>query len=364
MKECEDIEIPYKSKHNIIKALLLTSKSKNKDQLLYNAFDIALTTTTTLPYYLLLDLTYQLSVLLRLSGDYSNSKKLILNCKLPSIYPTDRRFHASYGRLYNSYLENLIQEENYDAATHEIANWSPLNPSSMIELDVLARKQMTSAKLLRCQGRFDDARQLLEGCPILPYHLHRYSLRASLADAYTDLGSPCKALEILTQEITDAKTNEVKNKAYRRLFVSSITANIEYGQYKEAERCLKDTLPLFQIKDPNVSDQLLHIRFLISSAQILHHNLHWLEALAEWEAILSYIRIYKSFEGEGYVYAVSHLSISVVQLYLGNIDEAWKAFDHAAKVLRTGIRDFWIPSLPRWHASLVTNIQSITGWTI
>jgi hypothetical protein len=113
----------------------------------------------------------------------------------------------------------------------------------------------------------------------------------------------------------------------------------------------------------DVSDKLLHVRALVASARIFYYKPQFSEALRRWEVVLSCVQKYSSFTGEGFTYAVTHLSICLAHLETGNITEGLKAFQHAERVLCMGMRDFWIPTIATsWLPDILSRIQSKTGW--
>lgn len=205
---------------------------------------------------------------------------------------------------------------------------------------------------------------MLEKCPLINHDM-RYHVICGLADAYTDLGCPHRAHKILEPEIKSFRSEARKGKPFRRLLVSAIDANVQLCQYESAETLVQELKPIFdEFSNLDVSDQLLHMRLLIALARTCQCKSKLLKALKEWEFVLSPVQSYNSFQREGYTYAVSYLSISLLQVHLGNSDEARKAFDCAARILGTGAQDFWIPTLVKWSDLVAKDIQSQTEWRL
>ena len=147
------------------------------------------------------------------------------------------------------------------------------------------------------------------------------------------------------------------------MLVVLIDSDIQRRLYGNALRIIEELGDTFNgLSDLDVSDQLLHVRVLVASARICHYVSQFDQALQKWEAALVYVQTYKSFEGEGFTYAIIHLSISLAHLESGNTGEAWKAFDCAKKICSRNVRDFWIPTLADWVRFIATSIQSLTGW--
>ena len=68
------------------------------------------------------------------------------------------------------------------------------------------------------------------------------------------------------------------------------------------------------------------------------------------------MQTYESFEGEGFTYAIIHLSISLAHLESSNPGEARKGFERAEEIYSKGMRDFWIPTLAAWGQLIVSRI--------
>lgn len=112
----------------------------------------------------------------------------------------------------------------------------------------------------------------------------------------------------------------------------------------------------------DVSDQLLHVRILVASARICHVRNQFLEAIRRWDIALIHVHKYGSFEGEGFTYAVIHLSKSLAYLEIGDHGGAAVSFHRGNEILRSGIRDYWIPTLVAWAEEISRKTQSIAGW--
>jgi len=335
------------------------------------------------PPYLQAEMAHQQSNISRLVADFRQSERLIhdycCRCRdysdrcIPNFYRhfqserVSKRLNALYGRLHGSHLENLVQCDTYSLAIEEVDDWRTSKPSSLMECRVLPSRTITVAKIYRSQGLFTDARPSLESClrTLLPQDSNRCPLLCSLADVYCDLHLPDKANELITLEIEKERQKVAKTKSLRRLLVSLIDVDIQRGLYDNALRIVEELQDTFnELSDLDVSDQLLHVRVLVASARICHYSSRFGHALRRWEATLIRVQAYTSFEGEGFTYAIIHLSMSLAHLESGNDREARSAFERAKKIYSRGVRDFWIPTLAAWGQHLVVRIRSLIGWVI
>jgi tetratricopeptide (TPR) repeat protein len=333
------------------------------------------------PKYLWGTIAYEQSVLSRLQADFNHSENVIeefcrrtgnlnnsgLNIRdfYHGLQPNSvsKRLNAIYGCLHVSHLENLVQCEKYNIAVDEVDDWTPLNPSAK-ELRVLSSKQVTVAKIFRSQGRFEDARTTLETC--LRQNVNRIQVLCSLADAYCDLGLPKKAYAILAPEIETERNKARRGKPFRRLVISAIDAILGQYLYQDAARTIQEAVTIFNnLSNLDVSDELLHVRVLVASARIAHYESQFSEAMKRWEIALDHVQRYGSFAGEGFTYAVIHLSICLAHLESNNMTKGWESFQHAERILCRGMRDFWIPTFAtRWYPDTRARIETLKGWAL
>ena len=329
------------------------------------------------------EMAHQQSNLSRLAANFVQSERFIHDfcCRcgyqsdecIPRFYRqlqperVSKRLNALYGRLQGSHLENLVQCEKYNDAIEEVDDWRTSKYPSLMECRVLPSRAVTIAKIYRSQGMFADARSGLENCltTLFPQDTNRCQVLCSLADVYCDLRLPDKAHNLLIPEVEKERKKASKTKSFRRLLVTLIDTNIQKCHYDDAIGIIAELGDTFNhLSNLDVSDQLLHVRSLVASARICHCQSQFREALRRWEVALSHVQKYKSFEGEGFTYAIIHLSISLAHLESGDIETARKAHERAEMICSRGMRDFWIPTLAAWGQLMGMKIRSLTGWEI
>lgn len=327
------------------------------------------------------DMAHQQSNLSRLAANFVQSERFIHDfcCRcgyrsdqyIPRFYrqlqpeQVSKRLNTLYGRLHGSHLENLVQCEQNSAAIEEVDDWRTSKPSSLMECRVLPSRAITIAKIYRSQGLFVEARSRLESClmTLFPQDTIRCQVLCSLADVYCDLRLSDKAHKLLIQDIEKERKKVSKTKPFRRLLVTLIDTDIQRCRYDNAINIIAELGDTFNhMSNLDVSDQLLHVRTLVASARLCHYKSQFHEALQRWEVALIHVQKYKSFEGEGFTYAIIHLSISLARLESGDVEEAQEAFKRAEIIWSKGTRDFWIPTLAAWGQLLVSKIRLLTGW--
>jgi tetratricopeptide (TPR) repeat protein len=274
-----------------------------------------------------------------------------------------KRLNAVYRCLHVSHPESLVQYGKYNIAVDEVDDWTPLDPSAK-ELRVLSSKQVTVIKIFRSQDRFEDVRTALETC--LRQNVNRIQVLCSLVDAYCDMGLPKKAYEILAPEIKTERNKARRGKLFRRLAVSAINAVLGQDLYQDAARAVEEAVTIFSnLSNLDISDEFLHVRALIASTRIAHYESQFSEATKRWGVALDHVQRYGSFTGEGFTYAVIHLSICLAYLESNNTAKGWESFQRAERILCRGMRDFWIPTFAtRWYPDTRARIETLKGWAL
>jgi hypothetical protein len=370
----ESSQLPEQTKHEFAEVLLVASSiSDTRNTALPMAMAIL---DEESPLNLRAGVALEQSISFRLHGDYDKSERTIHDfcCRctspsdqcLPAIFKAVSpgmhvRSRAIYGLLHRSHLENLIQCDQYDLAELQINDW-PL-PDSQIEWETFPSQTLTSCKIYRSRGTFEVAKTTLEMCldavrkhnansPIYPRVL------CQLMDVFSDLQQPHQSDKLIataSEKYTDG--------AMRRIRVSSVDADLLQNRYENATKTIHELRKVFEKQKPlNVSDELLHIRLLVAAARISHLQDKFLEALHGWESVLDHAQRYMSFRGEGFTYAVVHMSMSLAYLQLNDQHGAVQSFTEGKRILGQTKRDYWIPTLPTWLDYISSRICSTIGW--
>ncbi|PVH90945.1 hypothetical protein DM02DRAFT_664503 [Periconia macrospinosa] len=331
------------------------------------------------PQHLQAEVANQQSILLRLDANFDHSERVIHDfcCRcgdysqkcIPTFYQrfqpdgVSRRLNALYGQLHRSHLENLVQCDEYKLAIQEVDNWQLPGSPSLIETRALPARTLTISKIFRSQGMFPDARRRLELCLDHPQAMNRSQVLCNLADVYCDLDLPGKADDLISPEVEGGRKRATKMKAFRRFLVSAMDIDIQRRLYDDASTTVRELEGIFNdLRNLDTSDQLLHVRVLVASARICHFRSQFLEAVQKWEVALHHVRNYRSFRGEGFTYAVIHISKSLAYLKIGERGEARVSFNRGKEILQGRVRDYWIPTLAAWAEDVFAKIKLMTGW--
>lgn len=328
------------------------------------------------------------SVVARLEGSYQKSEEVIFEYQKRSLpYETATpRLRALTRLVMISHIENLIQLEDYETASNQIENLNPWEPNhdtvwSPMELSVNFKKWSTISKIYQSQGRLTDARDYLSNCyPFLQSEdfradPNRFQVICRLSDLLCADGYFKDARSKVEHEMSLIRLRGNLPKAMKRLEVSLLDVNIAEGKYEEASTLVSSLRKQFStISFPDISDQWLHIRSVIASASLSHCQCQFLEAVSEWENLLSLLKNYPhSFEPEGFYFGLGHMSISVAFLLASSSStksnprvtpsscdaDAKKVFDIGCTVLAREDINFWIPILPtRYIPELLATIRS------
>ncbi|KAJ5742599.1 uncharacterized protein N7511_011331 [Penicillium nucicola] len=335
------------------------------------------------------------SIIARLEGSYHKSEEVILDYQKRALpYETaNPRLRAVTRLIIISHIENLIQLENYESASNNIEDlndWEPNSDTiwSPMELSVNFKKWSTISKIYQSRGKLAEARDYLSNCyPFLQSeHFradpNRFQIICRLSDLLCADGYFHDARSKIEREIHLIRLHGNLPKAKRRLEVSVLGVYIAEGKYKEASSVVLSLRKQFStISSPDISDQWLHLRSVVASAILLHCQCRFLEAVSEWENLLSLLKKYPhSFEPEGFYFGLGQISISLALLQLasssstkrdsGVVPPSWsadakKAFDIGCTVLAHEDLNFWIPMVPqRYIPDLLASIRSERpSWT-
>lgn len=171
----------------------------------------------------------------------------------------------------------------------------------------------------------------------------RYHVIHHLADVYCELHSPLMAEKLVMAEFAKVKEH---SKPFRRLALPLTEAYIMLGKHDEAERILGDLLVNYGSMDnPDVSDQLGHVRCLIGLARISWHNKQWAKACEGLDYALFFINKYDTFVKEGFYAGVVHIFLSIMYRYLEKDLESQASMRRATSYLQKQRPQHFIPGI-------------------
>ncbi|KAH8591874.1 hypothetical protein B0O99DRAFT_597720 [Bisporella sp. PMI_857] len=268
-----------------------------------------------LPDYLRMAVAARQSISLRFQGDHDRSDNVIWEIlKSISINTTDIRSHCAYGRLLLSSSENAVLRKDFDTAESYLTRWEVTQSiPSKLEIQVLRAKNTVYGRISRYKGNFDHSKHCLEQC--LPMTMEGYHhIMHHLADVYCELRIPVRAEELVLREFEKLRTAGKKStKAFRRLGMSLSEAYIEQKKFEPAKIILPELHEIFEgILDPDIADQLGHVRSVICLARIYWYEEHWVKVRQLLENALRLAEQYPTFTDGNFYIGVINLFLAVV----------------------------------------------------
>ena len=324
---------------------------------------------------------YHTSVQLRCSGRVSDSENLITSFlgtqALNSNHPSD----FCLGLLHLSQANNRIYWFDFRRAREESGKWQPPSDTlSDCELGLLCDKLWCSARILRGEGRFDEASHCLErwlATAQLPARKRPLAI-SLLSDVYCELDflqqeDSCQSVpqsinylekgrEIVEQELDRGREQGQPPQSLRRLLLALLEINIRQECHDEAKSIIKQLLGVYsKIPDPDINDKLGHVRTLIARARTT--EVHEMEP--QWNVALLQNRAYNPLEEDVFTCGVIYLFITLARLCQEDCDGARRIFETAKEVIRRKAPHFLMPGMGTYLLDSVrSNILSMTGWTL
>jgi tetratricopeptide (TPR) repeat protein len=277
-----DALFPLSARSDLCLALLAASElpGKWKDEALRNVRHISKNTSDM---SIALSTACRESTRLRVKGDTSGSKILLQETtrRFTDTTQPSQSLRAVLGSLTVSEALNYVQEEKLSDAITRLNVWSPLDPNepSTLERVVLVNIQAQLAKVLRYQGRFDEALQYLENLHEVTTEGSLFEdIRADIANEFgnvlTEKNRPDKAQEILYAEIDNQKRKGRSDTAASKLLHLSLAETfMRQGNIEVANDYYTGLSNLSPFAD------LCHN---VGLARVAHANLDWPVAINHW----------------------------------------------------------------------------------
>ena len=319
------------------------------------------------------EIVHQLSVMFRSTGRISDSERLITEF----FNSESLGSHYFLGLLHLSQANNQLYRFEFRRAREENCKWQPSSDTlSDCELRLLCDQLCTTGRILRGEGRFDEARRCFEGClatPGLP-RSKRLLVISHLSDVYCELdyiqrNNACqltlqssylnKGRNVVQQEIDCARACGKPSKGLRRLLLSLTEIEIRQGRFDMGECIVRELLGIYsKIAEPDVNDRVGHVRTLIARARVSQ----LCEAEEHWNAALMQNRAYNPFEEEVFTCGVIYLFISSVRFQLDDVDGSRGIFKKAIEVIRRKRPQFLMPGMGTYlFDSIRSELQSRAG---
>ncbi|KAK3312498.1 hypothetical protein B0H66DRAFT_399869 [Apodospora peruviana] len=318
------------------------------------------------------EVVQQRSILMRLKGDINGSVRIIEEF-LPRVPPA----HTDVlGALYISQAKNFAYKFSFTEAHREAKKYAPIRIEGQPGL--LWDHIHCVGRILRGQGRFEEARRCFELCLKTPEltESRRLVILSTTADLYCELDYQNRQLCMETAEPRSkpllhlAKnwlTTELQglqsrgpSKGNRRVLLSLAEIEIRLGCNDNARQYVGQVLGMFNsLTAPDIVDRLGHVRALVAAARV--SSLEGAENL--WIGALFWNRLYNPSEAEVFTCGVIYMYMCLVRHKLGDNGRSREYLEHAQEVFRTRERQFLIPGVGTYLVDFVVNeIHTLTGW--
>lgn len=320
---------------------------------------------------------YRESSLLRMLGDVKGSNEILEKFIHSTVLPghdmgleSNARYNAQRADLIISYAQNLIRECAFSAAQKELSEWHPLNPAlpSTMERISLRAGKITSGKILRYEGRFQEALSCLEDQLKDCEYDERYEgtgwrrvLLTNVADLYMELDRPKNAEELLMPELTEMVRRGQQNiSSGRSLQLSLVESLIKRRIYDRAKECLGNLRNLYEAiseSDALTRDGLF--RVWTSLARIAHFECRWNDALLSWRKALKNV----DDRGVGAQHAdIVRCAIVYTLSMLGRREESLKIMNERKSNMDSQGFIFWIVGFDSyWRSHIIQEVQKLAG---
>lgn len=276
--------------------------------------------------------------------------------------PLSPRTNALRGELVLSYAANLLTDAKGSRAAEELEAWQPLSskkPSNM-ELDVAHRKHLMLGRVLRDEGRFNDAiahYQELSQYTKDDNDPGKYSWQAllsiHLADLYCEIGSCSQALQVLHPELKLFSSRSWEQTPRGTdLALCRVEVFIRQGQFETAQEELSRLEALFvEVDKPDMLTKTKHFRVLVGLARISHLMEQWGEAETHWHRALKFLE--NNQWTNSFNEAMTLLSLAQALFRLGRKSQAEATYKKAQASLEHEGPKFWIVGLGTYWYSFV-----------
>lgn len=270
---------------------------------------------------------------------------------------------------------HLRTVKDIDAAFTLLQQIRPINPnhiSTMEEL-ILQQKALTWGRLLRFQGRFEEARSLLEALydarqypeGVVSIGDSNFELLSQLAETYCELGKPVKAEMLVsarlgsTLEKTSNSTNlgQYKNDILKLVFAQAEAA-LQQGEYWRAFDLYRDMNRYIWSTRAHQNWVRAVCRMHMGLARVHHLQGEWFFSLKYWERSL---RMYEKHpDAQDFGTVVTYASIAHVKLRLNDMDGARSFNTKAQELFKVTGRQYWYTGLgTRWYDEVLSELKDV-----
>lgn len=291
-------------------------------------------------------------------------------CDHSSFSPDNKRLNAVCGQLSLVRSSMSLQDEDINTAFSLLQDIQPVDRSDISTLEelILQKKAILWGQIRRCQGRFEEARQILEAIyearhfprGVVSVGESSCELVSNLAATLCELGDAGKAEILLSTKLEDILENEnnpfvPQNDDILKLKLALAEAALQQGEYWRAQDLYWDLNRYICITPSQPESIRTTCRSYIGLARVYHAQESWASALKHLERAL---RIYEKYpSAQDYGLVVVYASISHVKERLGDAQGAASSADEARKLFEFTGRQYWYTGLGTgWFDEVMTGI--------
>ena len=325
-------------------------------------------------------LVYHLSIMFRSRGRVSDSERMIREFFSSQRWDSNQQSSYFLGLLNLSQASNQVYRFEFGRAREETCRWQPSSDTlSNCELRLLCDQLGTTGRILRGEGRFEEARLCFEGyltTPGLPSS-KRYLIISHLSDVYCELdfieqknayqlalqsAYLEKGRKLVQPEIDCARACGKPSKDLRRLLLSLLEIEIRQDCFDRAKCIISELVGIYgKVAEPDIDDKVGHVRTLIATARVSQ----LCEAEEHWNAALLQNRAYNPFEEEVFTCGVIWLFVSFVRFQLDDVGGSRSTFKKALEVIRRKKPQFLMPGVGTYlFDSVESDLRSKAGLTL
>ncbi|KAL1964281.1 hypothetical protein VTN77DRAFT_7101 [Rasamsonia byssochlamydoides] len=267
----------------------------------------------------------------------------------------DKRLNALVGEVCLSTAADYLQnDEDLDKALLTLQEIQPVDRDNISTLEELAlqKKAIAWGRIRRYQGRFHEARQVLEAVynsgslpeGVVPVSASNCDLVSHLAAVLCELGEPYQAEILLTQKIDSIQSPGLRElDRVQRLKLALAEAVLQQGEYWRAQDIYLDLSRHIRVVPARPESVMSVSRLDMGLARVQHVQGNWASALKYWEQAL---RTYENFpEAKGFGTVIVYASIAYVKNQLGDVAGSTVFADKAQELFKVTGRRHWFTRL-------------------
>lgn len=328
-----------------------------------------------LPLHIRLAIIVQKSTSLRLQGEHGRSMVLIDDTlRSGPVGSQDMRAYCAYGRLLSSQAENAMLNKDFGRAMAYLSNWDKKDATCDLQQQVSRERQTVIARLDRYRGDFLGAENGLQTClKALHSTAGRYHIIHHLSDVYCERDRPDKAIDLVMVDINKLRAaGKEHSKAFRRLSLPLAEAYILQGvkchqqatiSFMKGEAIARELIYVFEgLGSHDVSDQLNHVRSLITLARIKWHQEEHVDARLALKDALHLTHRYETFSEGNYYIGFIQLFLSAVAFKLHLFDEGDSSLALANTIFSKQMPRHFMPGLGSYFLSYLLRTSNPPKW--